>query len=241
MKKCSSFKRPQGVLSALALSLLSFALLASPGLVNANESRYKNFVTDSVDVPVRRGADYKFKISHMLKSGTPVTILTVDSAGWANVEFVRSGKTYNGWMPTSVLQNEPVAKERLNAQIAKTTATEQKLVALQQELDLLKTRFDTTEIELTAIKQENFELNQELTRLKSISSNALELDEENQTMKQQLSVLETQNAIMKEQIDASNDSIQRQWFLTGGGVLLLGLLLGRFFRLPNKRKKWDRF
>ncbi|WP_232023582.1 TIGR04211 family SH3 domain-containing protein [Thiomicrorhabdus aquaedulcis] len=217
------------------------SLSALPGLASAAEGSYKNYVTDAVDVPVRKGADYKFKISHMLKSGTPVTILTVDSAGWANVEFMRSGKTVTGWMPTSVLQNEPVAKERLSAQMAKTTAVEQKHNALLQELDTLKARFDSTELELTAIKQENFELTQELTRLKSISSNALELDEENQTMKKRLSAFETDNAIMKEQIDASNDAIQRQWFLTGGGVLLLGLLLGRFFRLPNKRKKWDSF
>ncbi|WP_237263109.1 TIGR04211 family SH3 domain-containing protein [Thiomicrorhabdus immobilis] len=237
MTKFSNFK-------SVKRASLSMLLAASIGIISplnaaqAAEKGYTNYISDSLEVPMRRGAGYKFKISRMLKSGEAVKILEVDKSGWAQVQYQKSGKTYIGWLPSIVLQNQPVAIDRLAAQIKKTTDVEEKYNALQQELSTLKTRFEETNSQLSTTKQEKFELGKELERLKEISSNAVELDEQNQQMKMRLTQLENQNTIMKEQIDQSDDSVKRQWFLTGGGVLLLGLILGRFFRPPGKRKKW---
>ena len=237
MTKFSSYK-------SLRMSALSAALIAAIGLSapisssQAAEKGYINYISDSLEVPMRRGAGYKYKISRMLKSGEPVKILEVDKSGWAQVQYKKADKTYIGWLPSNLLQNQPVAKDRLATQIKKTNEVEEKYNALQQELNTLKTRYEETDTELSSIKQEKFEIGKELDRLKAISTNAVELDEQNQDMKIRLTQLENQNAIMKEQIDESDDSVKRQWFLTGGGVLLLGLLLGRFLRPPSKRKKW---
>ncbi|WP_040725949.1 TIGR04211 family SH3 domain-containing protein [Thiomicrorhabdus sp. Kp2] len=237
MKKFSSYNPFRK--SALSLALIAVVGFSAPVCsTHAAEKGYTNYISDSLEVPMRRGAGYKYKISRMLKSGEAVKILEVDKSGWAQVQYRKSGKTYIGWMPSIVLQSQPVAKDRLAAQIKKTTDVEEKYNALQQELDTLKTRYTETDSELSTIKQEKFELGKELDRLKAISTNAVELDEQNQEMKIRLTQLENQNAIMKEQIDESDDSVKRQWFLTGGGVLLLGLILGRFFRPPTKRKKW---
>lgn len=216
--------------------VLSSLTLSAPA--QAVEEGYTNYVTDTIDIPVRRGAGYKYKIQNMLKSGTPVKILKVDEEGWVNLEYTRGGKTRTGWMPSSVLQNQPVAAERLQEQIAKTNQAEAQFLEIKQELDTIKTRFDTASKELANFKQENFELTQQLKHLKSVSTNAVELDEQNQTMSARLTELENQNAIMREQIDQSEDVIKRQWFLTGAGVLLLGLLVGRFFRTPSRKRRW---
>jgi len=237
MTKLSSFK----TLKHTSLSVLLVATLgisAPITVTHAATKGYTNYVSDSLEVPMRRGAGYKYKISRMLKSGEAVKILEVDKTGWAHVQYRKAGKTYLGWMPSSVLQNQPVAKDRLAIQIKKTTDVEEKFNSLQQELATLKTRYEETDTQLSSVKQDKFELGKELERLRIVSSNAVELDEQNQEMKMRLTQLENQNAIMKEQIDESDDSVKRQWFLTGGGVLLLGLILGRFFRPPSKRKKW---
>ena len=241
MKKFNSFNHStlsysKGLLIAGLLGASTLGMLSSNNAVAA--SGYTHYVTDSVDVPVRSGPSYKHKILRMLETGTPVSILEVNKDGWTQIQYQKGNSTYTGWMASSTLLNQPIAKIRLEQQIAKTSSVEKHLNELQQELDTLQTRFAATDASLSTIKQEKFELTQELNRLKSISSNAVLLDEENQEMKQRLSQLESQNAIMKEQIEQSGDSIKRQWFLTGGGVLLLGLLLGRFFRTPTKRKKW---
>jgi len=239
MKKFSSYNIPSLQQASLGIALsVAIAIAAPVTSVYAAEKGYTNYISDSLEVPMRRGAGYKYKISRMLKSGEPVKILEVNKDGWANVLYRKGSKTYKGWLPSSVLQNQPVAKDRLAKQLAKTSDVEEKFNALQQELDTLTTRHTDTDAELSSIKQEKFEITKELERLRAISSNAVELDEQNQKMKMRLTQLENQNAIMKEQIDQSDDSIKRQWFLTGGGVLLLGLILGRFFRPPSKRKKW---
>ncbi|MBO1926253.1 TIGR04211 family SH3 domain-containing protein [Thiomicrorhabdus sp. 6S2-11] len=234
--KFSMIFKPIAIAASLSLATL-FAGHASTAAA-ATTVGYTNYVTDSIDVPVRRGAGYKFKISQMLKSGTPVKILEVDKEGWVQIEYSRGSKTSRGWMPSSMLQNQPVAKERLKEQMEKTNQVEEKYNALKLELNTLKERFDTASTELSAIKQDKFETTQELDRLKAISSNAVALDEENKAMKLRLNETESQNAIMREQIDQAEDTVKRQWFLTGGGVLLLGLLLGRFFRMPTKKKRW---
>ncbi|VAW46125.1 hypothetical protein MNBD_GAMMA04-2273 [hydrothermal vent metagenome] len=239
MKKSNKFSF---VLAPVAKGMLIASLfsltLTSHSVHAAVTPGYTNYVTDTFKVPMRRGGGTNFKISRMMPPGAPVKILEVNGEGWALVEYKKKGKTHTGWMHSSTLQNMPVARVRLEKQIKKTTALEEKLNALQHELKTLKDRYDETNQEFSSAKQEKFELTQALTRLKSISSNAVELDQENQEMKQRLSTLEDQNSIMREQIDQSEDAIKRQWFLTGGGVLLFGLLLGRFFRVPAKRKKW---
>jgi SH3 domain protein len=236
MKKSIKCKPVQTALFAGLIAMASLPMAS--GSAMAAEKGYTNYISDSIEVPIRRGAGYKFKISRMLKSGDAVKILEVASDGWAKVQYKKKGKNYTGWIPSILLQNQPVAKDRLATQINKTSEVEEKYNALEKELNTLKERFTQADTELSNIKQEKFEQSKELEHLKSISSDALKLDEQNKQMKMRLNQLENQNAIMKEQIDQSDDSIKRQWFLTGGGVLLLGLLLGRFFRPPTKRKKW---
>ncbi len=241
MKKSNSFNSMMRSLSKgiIITSLLGFSTLGMLSSSNALAATgYTHYVTDSIDIGVRTGGSYKNKILRMLPTGTPVSILEVNKDGWAQIEYKKGNNTYTGWMPSSVLLNQPIAKVRLEQQIAKTSAVEQKLNGLQQELTTLQDRFSVTDSTLSKVKQDKFELSQELMRLKTISSNAILLDEQNQEMKQRLNQLESQNALMKEQIDQSDDSIQRQWFLTGGGVLLLGLMIGRFFSTPKKRKNW---
>ena len=240
MKKSNTFNLALAPIAKgmVIASLFSMTLIPHSVVHAAVTPGYTNYVIDTFKVPMRRGAGSNFKIDRMMPAGAAVKILEANGEGWALVEYKTKGKVYKGWMHTTTLQNIPVARVRLEAQIKKTNAVEEKLNALQHELKTLKERHEETSQGLTSAKQEKFELTQALTRLKSISSNAVELDEQNQEMKQRLSTLEDQNIIMKEQIDQSEDAIKRQWFLTGGGVLLFGLLLGRFFRIPAKRKKW---
>ena len=229
MKKFNSYK------SLVLIPTLVLAVgLAQPVVAEESAAGSTRYVTDSYEIPLRSGPTFKNRIKRMLPSGTAVKILEVDQTGWAKVVY----KGTEGFMPANLLENQPVAKDRLASQIQKTSAVEAKFNDLKRELSTLQTRFDAASTELKEVKQQNFETTQELNRIKDISSNAVQLDEQNKELKARLSRFEDENAIMREQIDQAEDVVKRQWFLTGGGVLLLGLLLGRFFRLPGKRRKW---
>lgn len=205
----------------------------------APASDYTHYVTDSVEIPLRSKPGYKYKILRMLKSGTVVTITEVNEEGWAKLIYRYKGNDIEGWMPSSVLQSQPIAKFRLESQIKKTANIEKQYNQVQLEKETLQNRFQETSLELKETKKENFELNKKLENLQAISGDAINLYDQNQNMKQEIERLNNENAIMKEQIDQSEDVVQRQWFLTGGGVLLLGLLLGRFFRIPSRKNKWN--
>lgn len=218
--------------SLISLTLLSTASFSAP-------SAYTNYVTDSNKIPMRKAPGYKYRIKRMLKPGSKVTITKVNDEGWANVIYRYKGRNITGWMPSISLQNTPVAKVKLKLQIAKTADVEKKYNQLKVEIAALDDRYIESSSELKKIKAENFQLEGELSELKAISGKSIQINQKNEAFISKIKVLESENIIMKERISQAEDIVQRQWFLTGGGVLLLGLLLGRFFRLPNKKKRWD--
>lgn len=228
---------------SLRHSLWVFGLglaLAMPSISYAEaEAGYTHYVTDALEVPFRRGPGFNYRIILMLKSGSQVKVLEVNDDKWARASYVYKGKTYEGWMPSYLLQNQPIAQVRLDEQVAKTARVEKKLNQTVSEKETLQKRFDETSSELKTIQEQYFKLQKDFEEIKSVSGKSIQLNKENQVISQELEKLKSENAIMREQIDQSEDSIQRQWFLNGAGVLLVGLLLGRFFRIPNKRKKWD--
>lgn len=224
---------------SLMIAVSASSVTYSSAALSEVQSGYTHYVTDSIEIPFRSQPGYKYKILRMLKSGTKVTILEVNDDGWARLIYNHNGKDIEGWMPSSVLQSQPIAKVEVQKQDRKIAKIEKELNQLNLEKNTLQSRFNETAKELKEVKQDNFELNKQLEEIKAISGNAIQLNNENKQMAQQIEKLNNENAIMKEQIDQAKDVVQRQWFLTGGGVLLLGLLLGRFFRVPNRKNKWN--
>lgn len=238
MKK--SVKSNLQIISSLVLvGGLTIGQTAAAADSGQPQSDYTHYVTDSVQIPLRSQPGYKYKILRLLKSGTPVTILEVNDDGWTKLSYRYKDEDIVGWMPSSVLLNQPIARVRLAQQIDKTSRIEKKLNQALQEKSTLGSRFNDVSNELKKTKEDNFKLQKQLAEIKSISGKSIELNEQNQQYSQEIEKIKSDNAILKEQISQAGDVVQRQWFLTGGGVLLLGLLIGRFFRVPNRRNKWD--
>lgn len=239
MKKSHNFNR-------FALGLSMAMLLAQSSLVNAadtknsNQKTYKNYVTDNIQIPFRSGPGYKYKISRMIRTGTPVTVLEVTTNKWARMTFVdKKGRQHEGWMPSVLLQTQPVSSIQLKAQIKQNKTLEQDKIVLSDEITQLKKRLKSTQAKLDTVNKSSFELNKNYQNLKSVSGNASSIATENETLKKQLSEVQNQNNLYKAQINQTGDVVQRQWFLTGGGVLLLGIILGAIFRSPRRKKGWN--
>jgi SH3 domain protein len=232
MKKLNRF-------NPLVLITLVMTLSSVSSNSFAVQAGYTNYVTDTSKIPLRSNPGYKYKIIRMLKPGSKVTISEVNDDGWAKVVYQYKGNSIDGWMPSIVLQNIPIAKHRLQKEITKTSAIEKKYNQLKVEMDALTNRHDEINRDLTNIKTENFQLENELNNLKAISGKSIEMNKQNAEYTVKIQKLNSENAILKERVSEAEDIVQRQWFLTGGGVLLLGLLLGRFFRLPAKKNKWN--
>jgi len=230
MKKSITFKNV--LFTAIIISIFSTISFSA-------QSGYINYVTDSLEVPIRTGAGYQYKIKKMIRSGSKVTILEVNQKRWAKVTYQHKGQTLNGWMPIITLQNTPITKTLLKKQIQKTSSIEKQHNQLKVEMTTLDERYKETSEELKKIKTENFQLESDLDELKSISGKSIQINQQNEKNIIEIKKLTTENSTIKDRLSQANDVVQRQWFLTGGGVLLLGLLLGRFFRIPTKKTRWD--
>lgn len=237
MQKFHKFKRNLTVTLMTGLVCgLSFTLPVKAEV----KQGFEHYVTDDIDIPFRSQPGYKYRIVRLIKTGSKVEVLEVNEKKWAKVAYVdRKGKRWEGWMPSIMLQNEPVSRHKVKLQQEKYVELEQRFNEAKLEKETLQARYDEVAKELEVIQKDHFQLDNEYQQLKSVSSNTVNLSSENERLTAEVQNLNAENLIMKEQLNEAEDVVQRQWFLNGAGVLLLGLLIGRFARAPEKRKRWN--
>lgn len=196
------------------------------------------YIDDKVFVPLRSGAGTSYRIIHKgLRSGTKLEIIEQDqSSGYAHV---RTPSGLEGYLPSRYLTNEPIAKEKL---IRATT----ELAELTQQNIKLKA-------DLSALNEEHRKLNKshkstlssldsntkELTNIKSISANALNLDrrnrelrESNEQLRNELELLQTENLRLK-------DKSESNMMMIGGALVTLGVIIALLVPMLKPSKKAD--
>ena len=173
-----------------------------------------------VEVTLRRGQSTNHGIVRMIRSGTPVEVLESDTAsGYTKIRM--PGGT-EGWLLTRYLMAEP--------------ATREELVASQQRVDRLTRENRELIGERDRLSSEVDDLAEELARLKSLSTNALALEEANKRFETNATRDQKAMQDLKVENDRLSGTSSREWFLVGGGVLFFGLLMG----LIIPRIRWRR-
>lgn len=218
--------------------LLVVILLCSAGTLAQAETRY---ITDQLEVTLRRGQSTNHAILRMLPSGAPVELLESNSE--TGYSLVRTANGVEGWILTRYLMDTPSSRERL-------AATEKKLTDLQQEYRAFKEQLSRAGQEKGALvaerrqlQEENRTLTQQLAEIRRTSANVLAIDEENKSLKGRVLGLERELQAVQQENSALKDRAARDWFMIGAGVLLAGILVGLV--LPKirvrKQSQWDKF
>ena len=189
-------------------------LLLLPLLVVA-ETRFVE-----VEVTLRRGPGTDFGISQMVRSGSPVEVLETNrAAGWTRV---RLGTGTTGWMLTRYLIENP--------------ASMQELVAAQRRIEELTALNREVGGERNRLMNESDKLAEELAKLRDLSSDSIALESTKNRLEASVTRLEQEVSLLKEENRLLGANVKRDWFLAGGGVLFIGLLLG----LVLPRVRWRR-
>jgi len=202
------------------------------------ETRY---VSDTLEITMRSGKGTKFGITRMLRSGTPVEVLAVDTkSGYTQIR-TKSGK--EGWVLSRFLMNGRAARERL-------ATAEKNLAELELENRKLTTSMTTLteeksglETNLQELEGQSRGVNQELSEIKRTASSALAIDSENKDLKGRMVSLERQLQTVQQENEALKDRTARDWFMVGAAVILLGIIVGLIIPKIRFRKKssWDTF
>ncbi|NOX08670.1 MAG: TIGR04211 family SH3 domain-containing protein [Gammaproteobacteria bacterium] len=216
----------------LMLTLL-FIFNSAPLLA---EERY---VSDRLEITMRSGQGSQFKIIRMLKSGTPLELIEQDkSSGYS---LMRTKRGTEGWVLNRYLMRTPAARtqlEQIKKQQGQLSHEKKKLAKQQQEgEDHLKNLEQSSKKLLI----NNRSLSKQLEEIHKTASSALAINNENKTLKARLMKIEREQQTLQQEYSALKDRTDRDWFMIGAGVLLLGIIAGLIlprFQWRRRHQDW---
>ncbi|AKP33176.1 TIGR04211 family SH3 domain-containing protein [Yersinia aleksiciae] len=198
----------------ICLAVLSLSL--SWG-AHAEEKRY---ISDELDTYVHSGPGNQYRIVGTLKGGDEVTLISVDEG--TNYGQIRDSKGKTTWIPLNQLSETPSLRIRV-------PDLEQQVKTLTDKLANIDNSWN----------QRTAEMQQKVAASDSVIS---ELQKENESLKNQLVVAQKKVSAVNLQLDDKQRTIILQWFMYGGGVAGIGLLLGLVLpHLIPSRKKNNRW
>ncbi len=214
-------------ISVLCLSLVLFLSMSSHA-----QTRY---VTDSFEIMMRTGPSVKNKIVKALKSGVAVDIMRSDAGN--GYSQVKTAKGEIGFVLTRYLNANESAKDRviyLESVLEQLQSKPKEIQALlaksQEQSQVLLT--ENTELSLSLKKTTN-----ELTRIKEISNEAINLSDRNVRLESEVQQLLLQLDDIRIQNEALKDNADYVRNLTMAGILLLGLFLGWVLSRSGKQRR----
>jgi SH3 domain protein len=196
-----------------------------------------SYVTDEFKITMRSGESAKHRVVQMIKSGTPVTLLSVNKdTGYSEV---RTGSGKTGYVLSRHLLNEPVAREQLASLQARIEILESAPGELSSKLAKLSKEYEILNQTHNAMVTEKEAFAQELEELKRVSANAVEINRERKTLRKQVATMSHDVEDQQQEIRELKNSAVQRWFLIGAGVLLGGIVLGLILPHLRIRKRKD--
>lgn len=195
------------------------------------------YISDELTVPLRRGPSNSHRILHAgLPSGMALEVLGEDKA--AGFTQVRTPTGTEGWVPTQYLAGQPAAKDRLVAANRRIESLETQLKSLRENFQEVRGARTVSEGRATDLSKQTEKLQTELAEVRRISATSIANYEENKQLKIDNQSLTTQVTQLTERVRQLERNTMLRWLLTGGGLVLLGLILGAWIKSRPKRSTW---
>lgn len=197
------------------LRLIGFMLLAlsATAVSHAEEKRY---VSDELNTWVRSGPGDNYRLVGTVNAGEEVTLLQTDAN--TNYAQVKDSTGRTAWIPMKELNSTPSLRTRV-------PDLENQVKTLTDKLNNIDTTWNQRTADMQKVSQSDSVING--------------LKEENQKLKNELIVAQKKVSAANLQLDDKQRTIIMQWFMYGGGVLGLGLLLGLILphMIPSRKRK----
>ena len=194
------------------------------------------YIRDTLYVPLRSGQSEQYRIVDKgLKSGTPLELLDTNTdTGYSHV---RTQQGVEGWIQSQYLVDAPIAKDQLkdvNDKLTKLEADHQKTLLHVQDL---QSQRDSLSKDLNDTKAKFEDMKKRFEHIQAMSANVVKINKRNDELKANEERLKAQIQQLSESNHKLKDTSNRAWFVRGGALvliaLLIGLLVGR--RLYNRR------
>jgi SH3 domain protein len=199
------------------------------------------WISDQFEVMLRTGPSTSNAITRVLPSGTQLELLERDATEeYSRVSTV--GGT-EGWVLTRYLMGEPSAREQLQRLTAQLTNARSEGNSLGSQLAAITREYDSATAQIASLQREKQALQNELEEIKRAAANVLAIDQLNKDLRQQLTDAEIKVSTLEQENRELMGQTTRNWFMAGGLVMLVGIVLGLW--LPRirwqKRSRYERF
>jgi SH3 domain protein len=219
---------PLFFLLALSFCLPFSTILFSPAEVVA-AGRY---VTPSAEVVVRTGQGSGYKIIGMVKDGDAVELLE-EGDSYAMVRLANGKK---GWMLKRFLSVDPPLSVVVASLRAENEELKQREIDLTQKFEQVSATLNETTTELQSILTERDQIKTDYQNLQQDTADVIQIKEDMLKATQENELLVQEMASLKEENNNLNKDKSINWFIAGGGVLLVGMSVGRLSSKSRKRK-----
>jgi SH3 domain protein len=200
------------------------------------------YVTDNLDLAFRSEENTRGKIIKMLHPGTPLTVLSQNNE--TGFIYARLDDGTEGYILARHTKKEPPSRSQLDTANKKLASLEKENTTLKTELESLKSSLTPGTSLEQSLATERDHLARELSELKQTAANAVELKNQRDELQERVVNVERELEQLKLENKALADSSKQDWFLYGGILSLVGVILG--FILPKlgwrrRSSSWDTY
>lgn len=215
------------------LLFIACLMAALPPLVHAQAGADNvRYVDDVLTITVRTGRGTDFQILRTIESGLRVEVLESGADGYSQV---RMPDGVTGWVLSRYLSRERPARERLAAAEAAAEQAGEAASAAQARAEALASENEAFKQQVSRLFQEREQLDAELDRLRATLGDPASAPAQLAQARSRVQILTTENEDLRAVNTRLRAQSDRNWFLTGAGVLLGGLVLGLI--LPRLRPR----
>ena len=191
------------------------------------------WVDDSIYVPIRSSANPSGRILHRgIQSGTRIEFLGFNG-DWAKIRY----KDIEGYIGKQYLSQSPTAEILLERANQASEQAKAEAAKLRTQLAGLKGQHEALSEQSSELKNALSARSNELEQLQDVASDPIRLDQANRRLNEELSLLRSElDQVKGENVMLRNNNTSQQW-ITGVGILLLGLVAGMIMRSRSGRRR----
>lgn len=208
--------------------------LLAAGMAGA-QTRY---VSDQLVITVRTGPSTQNAIIRNLTSGDRVEVLEETDDG--NYARVRTANGTEGWALTQYLQPEPTNAQRLAVAERELETARSRVTELEAQLAELRTNLGETRSALDEAESTGRNLSAELADIREASASAIELRDQNESLRRRVSELQAQVDLVAMENAELGSRSRQNWFVVGAAVLFGGIVIGLVAPSlrPRRKSSW---
>lgn len=195
------------------------------------------YVTNPSKITLRNGPGTDQKILAMVSQDEPVEILE-SQEGWKRVRLLAAKwNNKEGWIVSGFLSSRVPWETQAASLKAENDQLKEKLARIETEWRDLTGEREGMKGKLAENTQAFSEIQSKYQKLKEEAAGYLKLKAEYEAAQQKMQEAVTTSEKLAEENAAMKASQRNTWFLTGGAVMLAGLIVGIILGKREKRRK----